>query len=458
MRKAHFTLSILIIFAVSLSFLAGCAPTAAPTAEPVKTEAPKPTEPSPPTEAPAPTAEAPAAPEPTQPAAPAKPFEGREITVLLIADKTWVPDQAKIFEDETGAKVNVILADYEDMVTKFNAAAAAKSGAFDVTPGDDPTWFMAGYLEPLDEYMKELDQADITGLDMRLYQGKRYGMPWLIDNRVFLYNTDILKQAGFDAPPKTWDEWFNQAKAIKDQGILEYPIMMPWTQHEGEFCDNSAWFVSAGGTFFNEDMTESVLNSPENVAALDFLKKLNDAGLVNPDSLASKSFALTQVLAQGKAAFGTSWNLLTGMLEDPAQSTQVGKVRVALYPGAQEGMTGTFDGSETLAITTDSKDKELAWAFIKFLTGKEIEKKTFMEQKVLPIWVSLYEDPELIAANPNLPVLKEQRQSILFRPSTGWANEFSSILQVAGLEAITGAKTSQQALDDAKAATDALMK
>ena len=439
MRKTHLIFNILIISLLCFSFLAGCATAATPTVGPADTEVVSPTE-------------------PPQPTTPAKPFEGRSITVLLIADKTWVPDQAKVFEDETGATVNIVLADYEDMVTKFNAAAAAKSGAFDVSPGDDPTWFMAGYLEPLDDYMKDLDQTDITGLDMREYEGKRYGMPWLIDNRVFLYNTDILQQAGFDAPPKTWDEFFNQAKAIKDQGILDYPIMMPWTQHEGEFCDVSAWFKSAGGGFFNDSVTESTLNSAEDVSALDFLKRLNDAGLVNPDSLASKSFAVTQVLAQGEAAFGTSWNLLTGMLDDPSQSMQVGKVRVALYPGSSEGMTGTFDGSETLAITADSKDKELAWAFIQWITSKEIEKQTFMEQKVLPIWVSLYDDPELIAANPNLPVLKEQRQSILFRPSTGWANEFSATIQATALEAITGSKSSQQAMDDAKVAVDALLK
>lgn len=438
MRRIRSLLALLMAVGLVLPLLSGCAQA---TPLPTPTPAPKPTEA-----------------QPTAPPAEAKPLAGREITVLLIADKTWVPDLVKEFEDATGAKVNVVLADFEDMQTKFTAAAAAKSGAFDVVSGDQPAWFMAGYLEPLDDYLKELDQSDITGLDMRLYEGKRYGMPWLVDNRIFMYNAEILKKAGFDAPPKTWDEFFAQAKAIKDQGILEYPIMFPWAQHEGEFCDMSAWFLSAGGTFFNADMTRSVINSRENVAALEFLKKLNDNGLVNPESMASKSFAVSQTLAQGTAAFGTTWVILTGMLDDPEQSKVVGQVRAALYPGIREGVTGTFDGSESLAIAADSKDKETAWAFIKWLTSKEVEKKVFLKHRIPPVWKSLYNDPELTAAAPNLPVINQQRQNILFRPNYAWADEFSLAIQIAALEALTGASTPQAALDNAAKTIDELLK
>ena len=41
---------------------------------------------------------------------------------------------------------------------------------------------------------------------------------------------DLLKQAGFDAPPATWEELLTQAKVLKDQGIVEYPIVWSWGQ------------------------------------------------------------------------------------------------------------------------------------------------------------------------------------------------------------------------------------
>ena len=434
MKRFRSLVGLFVLLGLVLPLIAGCGGDT-PAAEPV--EAPS---------------EATAA-----PAEPGKPFAGREITVMFIADKTWAPDIVREFGDATGAKVNVVLADYEEMQTKFTAAAAAKSGAFDVVSGDEAAWFMAGYLEPLDEYMKEIDQADVTGLDMRLYNGKRYGMPWLIDNRIFMYNESIIQQAGFDAPPKTWDELFEQAKAIKDQGILDYPIMFPWMQHMGEFCDMTAWFMSAGGQWFNADMTQSVVNSPENVQAIEFLKKLYDNDLVNPEALASKSYPVSQTLAQGNAAFGTTWVILTGMLDDPNESTVVGQVKAALYPGISEGVTGTYDGSESLAIAADSQDKELAWEFIKWMTGKEVEKKVFLQHKILPIWKSLYDDPELVAAAPNLPTINQQRQSILFLPNEDWSGELSLAIQVAALEAILGTTPTQDALDTAAETIDGLL-
>src|ERR1700680_4474270 len=61
-----------------------------------------------------------------------------QITALFISDKTWVPDLTKQFETKAGIHVNVVLSDYGDMLTKLAAAAAAKTGAYDVISADIP--------------------------------------------------------------------------------------------------------------------------------------------------------------------------------------------------------------------------------------------------------------------------------------------------------------------------------
>ncbi len=63
--------------------------------------------------------------------------------------------------------------------------------------------------------------------DIVSYDGKQWGLPWLLDQLYFYYNSDMLAQAGFDAPPTTWEELLTQAQAMKDQGIVEYPIVVP---------------------------------------------------------------------------------------------------------------------------------------------------------------------------------------------------------------------------------------
>jgi multiple sugar transport system substrate-binding protein len=381
-----------------------------------------------------------------------------QITALFISDKTWVPDVTKQFESKAGIHVNVVLSDYGDMLTKLAAAAAAKTGAYDVISADIPAWWAAGYLVPLEQRINALPgKGDVLSTDIASYKGHWYGMPWLIDNRVFIYNAKVLKDAGISGPPKTWSALLNAAETLRDKG-LAYPIMFPWAQHEGEFCDFAAVLASFGGRLFDDQYTKVLFDGPEGVAALSTWAELQRKNLVNRDALASKSFAVSTTLSQGKAAFGTTWSLLRGMFDDPAKSKVVGQLRVMLYPGAKAGMTGTYDGSESLGIAADSKHADAAWKYIEFLTSKDLERQVFIKEKILPIWKSFYNDPELIKADSDLPTILAQRRHIILRPGVVWYNEFSQIMQVALLQAVTGKKSPKQALDGAAAETAKLMK
>ncbi len=381
------------------------------------------------------------------------------ITALFISDKTWVPDLTKEFEAKTGVKVNVVLSDYGDMLTKLAAAAAAKTGAYDVISADIPAWWAAGYLAPLEQRIDAMPgKADVLSTDIASYKGHLYGMPWLIDNRTFVYNAKMLKDAGYSTPPQTWSELDTIAAAMKRKG-MPYPVMFPWAQHEGEFDDFAAVLASFGGRLFDNGYTKALFNGPEGVAALSTWTELHRKyNVVNPDALASKSFAVSTTLSQGKAAFGTTWSLLRGMFDDPTKSKVVGQLHVMLYPGAKAGMTGTYDGSESLGIAADSRHADAAWRYIQFLTSKDAERQVFLKEKILPIWNSLYTDPALVKADPDMPMILAQRKHIILRPGVVWYNEFSQIMQAALLQAVTGKKTPKQALDAAAAETAKLMK
>src|SRR3970040_1535574 len=42
-----------------------------------------------------------------------------------------------------------------------------------------------------------------------------YGIPWYIDTRLMFYRTDVFKRAGYDQPPKSWNELYDLCKKIK---------------------------------------------------------------------------------------------------------------------------------------------------------------------------------------------------------------------------------------------------
>ncbi len=54
--------------------------------------------------------------------------------------------------------------------------------------------------------------------------GKIYGMPWLMDIKYFMYNKHILPEAGFNAPPTTWEELVDSGtRPSKTKAWLNFP-------------------------------------------------------------------------------------------------------------------------------------------------------------------------------------------------------------------------------------------
>lgn len=67
-----------------------------------------------------------------------------------------------------------------------------------------------------------LDGIDDTNFALFQQDGKTYGMPVSAWVGVFFYNKDILKKAGYDKFPKTWDEFIEMGKKINSNGSTAF--------------------------------------------------------------------------------------------------------------------------------------------------------------------------------------------------------------------------------------------
>jgi multiple sugar transport system substrate-binding protein len=177
--------------------------------------------------------------------------------------------------------------------------------------------------------------------------------------------------------------------------------------------------------------------------------------LINPASLAAAEEDVRNVFSQGNAAFATNWLYMYDLTQNPDESQVVGEVGMALMPAFQsavdEGiLSATNDGSMGFAITEGSTHPEEAWAFIEFLTSEPIQIEFSAHQ--LPIWETAFANEDLIARNPvTVPMFAEQFPWSHVRPKVPYYNEASRIIQIAIQEALTGAATPQEALDNAVA-------
>ncbi len=444
--------------------LAACGqPAATPTAPAASppTAAPQPT--TPPAAAPTVAAAKPTAqptvaaiqPAATTQAAPAK--SGGKITALMATDKPWLPDTAKKFQQATGIVADLTLVDYNDIETKFVASAAANSAGYDVVETVSVAWAQAGYLADLTDLIK--DKADLVNPNLYTYQGKIYGMPWFIDALFFFYNKEYLSKAGIDAPPKTWDDFVTTAQAVQSKAGVKYPITFQWKQIEGEFDLFETFLFGFGGKVFNADQTAPAFNDDHGVAALQFEADLYQKyKLVDPNSFASRPLEVTKNLAAGNTAFGILWGGLSGLLTDPKSSKEVGKIDVSLIPVKGNNPSTTTDGSETVSMVAKSANKDAAWSWIDFLTGKETATNVLLNYQTLPPWKSLYNDSTLTAKVPWMKGYGEQLKNDFRFPAKTWQEEFSNALQVATISVLSGQKPAKAALDDAAAKVTEIMK
>ena len=96
-----------------------------------------------------------------------------------------------------------------------------------------PEFTALSALTPLDELARAsrdiaLDDYFPGILDSNRVDGPLFGIPWYVDTSVMYYRRDLLQQAGFNAPPTTWDEWTQMLGAIKTLvGADRYSILLP---------------------------------------------------------------------------------------------------------------------------------------------------------------------------------------------------------------------------------------
>ncbi len=340
---------------------------------------------------------------------------------------------------------------YESLEQKI--LTSATTGGYDVVLIDAPwtaKFAKAGIVKDVTSKLAAADRKEIFGgaLDAVVYQGKLYGMPWLNDVRYLFYNKKMLQAAGFNAPPKTYDELLTQAKALKSKGIVKYPIVASWAQAEALICDYTSFSYAFGGGMISKD-GKPQLTAAGNVKALDFMANSLKEGLTNPKSTEFLEEDVRGTFSSGNAAFALNWTYMYNMAKDPKESKVTEDVGIAISPGTGKIVSATVNGGMGLSITAGSKNVNEAWKYINYLASKDVQKK--YAQNALPIWKSLFNDKAVIATNPAVVnVSKVQYDYIVNRPQVPWYGELSTELQVRIQEVLLGKKTSAQALKEAQ--------
>jgi len=176
--------------------------------------------------------------------------------------------------------------------------------------------------------------------------------------------SDILADAGIDAPPSTYGELVTAAKAIREAGIMEYPLVMNMQTGWNVGESFNLVFLAHGGAFFEPGTANPTVDSAAGVAALETLKELVE--YAHPDHLTQASNETQALWEAGEAALGIMWGSRGAAVLDDEGSTEdvtsntVLSAAPSVEPGGIPGATLWWDG---FTISSNVSDEEAAATF-----------------------------------------------------------------------------------------------
>jgi multiple sugar transport system substrate-binding protein len=345
------------------------------------------------------------------------------------------PDEKVTFKEQTDQADQ----QHDDLVQNFQA----KNANYDVV-SVDVVWtaeFAAkGWLQPLKDKMA-LDTSKMLKptVDSASYKGTLYAAPQNSDGGILYYRKDLVPTA-----PKTWDEMMDMCSIATENNIGCFAGQ--YAKYEGLTVNASEAINSAGGSVLDKDGKPN-LNTPEAKAGLENLAKAYADGNIPKEGITFQEEQGRQAFQDGKLLFHRNWPYVYNLAVTEGSSQVKDVLGMAALPG-KDGPGASTLGGHSAGMSVYSKNKATAKDFLTFLTSEETQKFYATQGSLAPVLGALYDDQELVAKLPYLPVLKTSIENAVPRPVTPFYPAVTKAIQENAYSAIKGEKTVDAALSD----------
>ena len=293
--------------------------------------------------------------------------------------------------NEDGITVEVDIMDNDTLQSKLPAA---------ISTGTAPSFILVG-IEYMQEYVNNDSLEDISdfwdatntnednyyeNVVAKSYVGdKLYGVPMQYNLQYLYYNKDMFDTAGLDpdAPPSTFDELEECAKALTDTEKGTYGLALPT-----DFGYYVQYLWGNGGDVINTATNENLINTDKNIETLTWLQDLKVAG-VSPDGLTSAEADTMFQSGQIAMCLAGPWNI--NILNDLDLN-----YGIAAMPAGSEGAYSAEGGcSYMIPSGADEATKDAVYKFMAYWVTDDVLKEWSIRNG-FPVWsYSLLEDEEI---------------------------------------------------------------
>lgn len=276
---------------------------------------------------------------------------------------------------------NKVVATYvvtDEYQTKIGAAAAA-NGLPDLFSADVvfmPNWTSAGLFQDMTDRinnMPGIENVAPAGIDVSTWEGKKYGMPFIADLSVWMWNKKLYKQAGLDPEqgPRSLEEFAAQARAVAKLGNGVAGTF--WGGSCGG-CEVFTWFPIAwasGATALNPEGTEGHFTSDTWKAIFKTFRDMAaDGTALMPDTQTETGPTWTSYFPKGIiGVMPMPATQIANLVGNGLADEDIGVAPIAGLTGGQS----TFIGGDAIGISRDSKKADAAWNFIAWVQSDEAQ-------------------------------------------------------------------------------------
>ncbi|MFS0614398.1 sugar ABC transporter substrate-binding protein [Lederbergia ruris] len=317
-------------------------------------------------------------------------------------------DFVKDFEkDNPDIKVKIQALPWDQAHEKLLTAVASKKGADVIQMGTTwmPEFAEAKILKDITPYVEQYpelggDNFFDGAVETTKFDDKVVGVPWYSETRVLFYRSDLLKEIGYNEPPKTWDELYDAATKLAQRG-------------EGKFGINDITkeLITAGllarqnsSDVINKN-NEPLFNQKEFVETMEYAANLYKEGAMPNYDLQMTESQIFGGEGIVPMFYGLPWNIK--QLTDEAPDIE-GKWATAVLPAKKNNIS--FVGGSNWVVFEHTKQADAAVKFIAYMSKPETQIRWMKETNSLPSNVKAWDD-EFFKNNPNYQVFGQQLET-----------------------------------------------
>lgn len=269
-----------------------------------------------------------------------------------------------------------------------------------ISTGTGPSFVLVG-IEYINEYVENdcleeiSDFWEVTGTNednyyenvvAKSYVGDTlYGVPMQYNLQYLYYNKDLFEAAGLDpdAPPTTFDELEECAKALTDPSIGQYGLGL--TPDYGYYVQ---FLWGNGGDVIDTSTDENLLNSSENIATLEWIQDLYNSGVSPQGATAAEADTMFQS-GQLAMCMAGPWNI------NALNALGMNYGITAIPAGSDSAYSAEGGCAYMLPKGADDATRDAVYKFMAYWLTDDVLKE-WSTRNGFPVWsYSLLEDEEV---------------------------------------------------------------